>query len=469
MFHGMNPSFCEHIMQRMATNKKIMNPRPADKCIFGIWTMELLITAMFLSCGAIAVKAQTTNTADSLTIESMIYDLPEVMVEGSHPVVKVERGTLSYNMPQLLKQLPADNAYEALTRIPGISDADGNIKFFGNAVTLIVNGQPTTQTQEQLVDRLKAIPATQLAKAEVMLSAPARLHVRGMAINIVTKDYSGTNQLSGQLVGAWQQSKYGIGIGKGYFSVQRGKFGMDAQYSYYCGNSYGESSRIANHPLGDKSVAYNDETWQKSFGVVHDYRLGMNYAFAKNHRIDVAYTGKWSKSLADNHTTGSSIAGQHSDTHANLHNVDVNYSLPFGLQLSGSYTYYRTPQQQILEGTLSVGEDSVEVERDLTTNSRQTINKWMFAADQNHSLKHGWGLSYGVKAQFTSNNSFQTILDGQGNVLSDASGKVDIFERIWNIYAGFSKQITKDISLEASIAAERYHFPDGTNSVYTLH
>lgn len=100
--------------------------------------------------------------------------------KGIAPLVKAERGMLSYNMPLLLKQLPADNAYEALTRIPGISDATGKISFSGNEVTLIVNGQATTLTQEQLAERLKAMPAAQLAKAEVMLSAPARYHVRGM-------------------------------------------------------------------------------------------------------------------------------------------------------------------------------------------------------------------------------------------------------------------------------------------------
>lgn len=79
-------------------------------------------------------------------------------------------------------------------------------------MTLIVNGQATTLTQEQLTERLKAMPAAQLAKAEVMLSAPARYHVRGMAINIVTKDYAGTNQLSGQVIGGMKQSKYAKGL-----------------------------------------------------------------------------------------------------------------------------------------------------------------------------------------------------------------------------------------------------------------
>ena len=419
---------------------------------------KIFLLGLFLLSVA-NVKAQTLTHTDSLTMENMMHNLPEVMVKGSRPIVKAERGMLSYNMPLLLKQLPADNAYEALTRIPGISDATGSISFSGNEVTLIVNGQATTLTQEQLTERLKAMPAAQLAKAEVMLSAPARYHVRGMAINIVTKDYAGTNQLSGQFIGGMKQSKYAKGFGDLYLSLQRGKFGLDAQYKYVNGNSYGESSRIANHPLGNNRVYYNDETGQKSFGITHNYRLGMNYAFSKNHRLDVAYTGHWDKRCSNSNTTGSSISGMHHDSHEYLHNVDVNYSLPFGLTLNGSYTYYRTPQQQALDGTMHTDESMPETERNLTSGSEQTINKWMFTADQTHSLAHGWGLSYGVKGQFTSNKSYQTTIDKDGTIQPNGTSSVDNNERIWNIYAGFSKQINKAISVEASVAAEQYHSP----------
>ena len=419
---------------------------------------KIFLLGLFLLSVA-NVKAQTLTQTDSLTMETMLHNLPEVMVKGSRPIVKAERGMLSYNMPLLLKQLPADNAYEALTRIPGVSDATGSISFSGNDVTLIINGQATTLTQEQLTERLKAMPAAQLAKAEVMLSAPARYHVRGMAINIVTKDYAGTNQLSGQVIGGMKQSKYAKGFGDLYLSLQRGKFGLDAQYKYVNGNSYGESSRIANHPLGNNRVYYNDETGQKSFGITHNYRLGMNYAFSKNHRLDVAYTGLWDKRCSNSNTTGSSISGMHHDSHEYLHNVDVNYSLPFGLTLNGSYTYYRTPQQQALDGTMHTDESMSETERNLTSGSEQTINTWMFTADQTHLLAHGWGLSYGVKGQFTSNKSYQTTIDKDGSVLPDGTSSVDLNERIWNLYAGFSKQINKALSLEASVAAEQYHSP----------
>ena len=420
--------------------------------------MKYLITViLFLSVQNLS--AQVTNDNDSVDINKWYKNLPEVIVKAEKPIVKLEQGKMVYNMQNLLGKLPADNAYEALTRIPGVSDATGSISLLGNAVTLIINGQATTLTQEQLADRLKAMPAAQLAKAEVMLSAPARYHVRGMAINIVTKDNAGTNRLSGQMVGGLQQRKYSTGFGNLYLSIQRGKFGLDAQYQYVNGNSYGESSRIANHPLGNKRINYYDETWQKSFGIRHYYRLGMNYAFSKDHHLDIAYTGNWKKNSSNSQTTGLSVSRVHLDSHEYLHNVDLNYSLPFGLTLSGSYTYYRTPQQQWLDGTMQADENTTETERNLTSGSEQTINKWMFTADQTHSLAQGWGLSYGVKGQFASNKSYQNTLDKTGNILPNATSSVDINERIWNMYAGFSKQVNKAISLEASVAAEQYHSP----------
>ena len=420
--------------------------------------MKFLVTIILLF-SVQTLSAQLENNNDSVDINKLYKNLPEVVVKAEKPIVKIVQGKMVYNMPNLLEKLPADNAYEALTHIPGVSDVDGSIKFSGNEVTLIVNGQATTLTQEQLADRLKAMSAAQLAKAEVMLAAPARYHVRGMAINIITKDYAGTKQFSGQIIGGLQQSKYAKGFGNLYLSMQRGKFGLDAQYQFIDGNSYGENSHIANHPLVNKRVNYNDKTKQKSFGIVHDYRLGMNYAFSKNHRLDVAYTGKWDKSCSNSFTTGTSVSGRHYDSHVYLHNVDVNYLLPWGLNVSGSYTKYRTPQQQALDGTMYVDENATATERNLTSGSEQTINKWMFTADQTHSLAHGWGVSYGLKGQFTSNNSYQTTFDKEGNILPDATSSVDINERIWDIYASFSKQINKAVSLEASVTAEQYHSP----------
>ena len=374
-----------------------------------------------------------------------------VQVKGERIVSSTENGHLVYNMPMLLQLYPADNAYDALVSIPGVSELGGTVMFSGQAVTLIINGKPTTLSADKVVERLRQMPAAMLAKAEVMPSAPAKYHVRGMAINIVTKDFAGTNQLSGQLMGGWRQHKYGTGYAGGSVIYNHGKLGIDASYRFTHGTGYGQVEHEANHPLNGQRVPYNDKTRNRSDGTDHDYRLGLDYTISDNHRLSLAYTGQWNSARSTNTTTGTAQSTQNSRQHTYLHNVDASYDVPFGLQLGVSYTNYQEPRTQRLEGKLN------DISRDLDVDSRQKVSKWLFTADQTHALPKGWELNYGGKAQFTTNNSYQTTLDASGMPLPDATSHVDYDERILNAYVGMSKQIGQSLSLEASVTAEQYH------------
>ena len=374
-----------------------------------------------------------------------------VQVKGERIVSSTENGHLVYNMPMLLQLYPADNAYDALVSIPGVSEMGGTVMFSGQAVTLIINGKPTTLSADKVVERLRQMPAAMLAKAEVMPSAPAKYHVRGMAINIVTKDFAGTNQLSGQLMGGWRQHKYGTGYAGGSVIYNHGKLGIDASYRFTHGTGYGQVEHEANHPLNGQRVPYNDKTRNRSDGTDHDYRLGLDYTISDNHRLSLAYTGQWNSTRSTNTTTGTAQSTQNSRQHTYLHHVDASYDVPFGLQLGVSYTNYQEPRTQRLEGKLN------DISRDLDVDSRQKVSKWLFTADQTHALPKGWELNYGGKAQFTTNNSYQTTLDASGMPLPDATSHVNYDERILNAYIGMSKQIGQSLSLEASVTAEQYH------------
>ncbi len=374
-----------------------------------------------------------------------------VQVTGEHIVSSTENGHIIYNMPMLLQFYPADNAYDALTSIPGVSEMGGTIMFSGRAVTLIINGKATTLSADKVVERLKQMPAAMLAKAEVMPSAPAKYHVRGMAINIITKDFAGTNQLSGQLMGGWRQHKYGTGYAGGSIIYNHGKLGIDASYKFTHGTGYGQVEHEANHPLNGQRVSYSDKTRNRSDGTDHDYRIGIDYAISDDHRLSLNYTGQWNNTRSTNTTTGTAQSVQNSRQHTYLHNVDASYDVPFGLQLGVSYTNYQEPRTQHLDGKLN------DISRNLNVDSRQKVSKWLFTADQTHTLPKGWELSYGGKAQFTNNNSYQTTFDASGHPLSDATSHVDYDERILNGYVGLSKQIGQSLSLETSVTAEQYH------------
>ncbi len=101
---------------------------------------SLFILSLFVC--ALSYAQETNKITDSLTIDSLYRDLPEVIVKGERPTVKLERGKLVYNMQLLLEKLPADNAYDAITNIPGISTADGSLSLAGSSITLIIDGRP---------------------------------------------------------------------------------------------------------------------------------------------------------------------------------------------------------------------------------------------------------------------------------------------------------------------------------------
>ena len=392
-----------------------------------------------------------TRNVGRITLKHETIKLNGVQVMGERIVSSTENGHLVYNMPMLLQVYPADNAYDALTGIPGVSEMNGNIMFSGQAVTLIINGKPTTLSADKMVERLKQMPAAMLAKAEVMPSAPAKYHVRGMAINIVTKDFTGTNQVSGQMMWGWRQHKYGTGYWGPSVIYNHGKLSMDLSYTYTNGTGYGQVEHEANHPLGEQRAAYSDKTSNRSDGIDHEYRIGMDYAIADNHRLSLAYTGQWNSTRSTNTTTGTAQSVQKSRQHDYLHNVDASYTTPFGLQLTASYTNYQQPRTQNLDGTM------YDQTRNLYVDSRQKVGKWLFTADQTHPLPHDWELTYGAKAQFTNNNSYQTTLDEQRQPITDATSYVDYNERILNAYVGFSKQIGQALSIDASLTAEQYH------------
>ena len=417
---------------------------------------KLLIIATIFCFTSLSVHGQDvvkTNQTDSLDIIGLYENLPEIMVVGERPIVKLEDGKLSYNIPILLERIPADNAFDALKNIPGINVKNENVDFAGQPLTLIIDGKINAMSYQQVVDRLKMIPAEQIEKVEFMLSTPARYHVRGASLNIITKRHKGNKHFSGQVQGGYTQSKYAAGEAKGNILYSNNKLTIDASYSYTNINAYAEAEHEAHHPLNNEKVAYYDLTTNRNKGHSHQYRTGIDYQFTANHALNVAYTGGWTSYKSNNNTTGNSIAKQSSDGHNYLHNVDLYYNLPFGLQITAVYTHYEAPKDQLLDGKL------YETEKNLVASSRQKINKWMVAADQMHSLQNGWGLSYGVKAQFTNNNSFQATQTADGEVLPEATSSVDIDERIVNTYFGFNKQIGKNISIDASVAAENFHTP----------
>lgn len=71
------------------------------------------------------------------------YALDEVVIKAEHPLIKVENGILGYNLKALAEKKAVNNAYEALTKLPGIQENRGTLSLAGaGKLTVVLNGKP---------------------------------------------------------------------------------------------------------------------------------------------------------------------------------------------------------------------------------------------------------------------------------------------------------------------------------------
>lgn len=412
----------------------------------------LLCLAPFGKAYSQPVPDERTDV-DSLGTRDSTQTLPEVTIHGTNPVVQMQHGAVTYDMPSLLKNNPADNAFEALGRIPGVQIQDGGVSFATRPVTLIINGKPASLSNEQVIKRLKSMPAELLDRAELMFAAPARYHAQGTVINIVTHDYSHTRQTAGQLQGVYQQGTYATGFASGDLLHTAQKFLLNANYTYSYGLSDGTKSLSALHPLGQETVPYTESTTNKTRTISHRFYSELDYQFAQSHRISVTYTNNSSHVHSRNSSSGSQPSRQFLKSSARMHHAELVYILPCGLQLTGAYMNYRSPKTQTLAAN---GSNRL---KDLSAVSNQRVGQWQVTADQSHQLGRNFTLDYGVKAQATRNRNGQTTRLPDGTTVDEATEYRDYREYIYNGYAGISKDFGTAIHLEARLTGEHYRTP----------
>lgn len=68
----------------------------------------------------IKVLGQAEMKADSVSLDSIVNTLPEVMVKGERPIAKVKGSTIEYDLAKLLGNRGVENVYESIKELPGV-------------------------------------------------------------------------------------------------------------------------------------------------------------------------------------------------------------------------------------------------------------------------------------------------------------------------------------------------------------
>ena len=380
-------------------------------------------------------------------LDSLYYSLPEAMVTGDKPIVKADKGKLIYDLPHIIKDLPVDNVFDAIKELPGVTERDGSFTLAGRGVKVVIDGKVTNMSSEQLNTLLKSIPASSIANAEVMYSAPARYQVRGAMINITLKKADDSiAPVVGEVGGKWQYDNRHAFQERASLIVNKGKFSGDILYSHTHGKSFSETGSEAHHSLNDGTVhEIIDASTSESQSHRHNWRVGADYNFGQKHSLSGVYTGSYAKGTGVYTTTGFHNAVNNALSVNQMHNGRIDYNTPFGLSAGAEFTSYKAPIIQALNNP-----DGSNI---LTANDNQNITRWKAFVSQEHNTKNGWGINYGVNFNMAKDDSWQKYT-GTGELPGDMSAVQR--ENILNIYAGFNKSFGDKLMMDVSLAGERY-------------
>lgn len=124
-----------------------------------------------------------------ISMSPLSNDLKVVTVSGIKPLVVQQADRLSYDV-QADPDSRASNALDMLRKVPLLSvDGSDNIRLKGsNSYRMLINGKASSLVSNNPADLLKAMPADNIDKIEVITTPPAKYDAEGLAgiINIIT-------------------------------------------------------------------------------------------------------------------------------------------------------------------------------------------------------------------------------------------------------------------------------------------
>ena len=411
-------------------------------------------------------KEITTANVGTVVLEEKDYQLAEITVKGERPQVKLEGGKLTYDVPQLMKDKTATNAFEIIKDLPGLIERNDNLELVGaSRLNIILNGQLTTMSADQLIQLLKTMPASRVEKAEVMYNAPAKYNVKGALLNVVlSKNESETPSWQGETGVDYTQYRHAGGDAHVNLLYTNKGFSIDFLLNGNKSRDVMGEDMLARHTLNSGMT----EISQHNRALVHvnrgTVRLGMDYTFANEDKLSLAYYLKGDKVLSDrdaftsyldlskpeNKSESTSLVRD--DGHSAIHNIRLQYDGHAGISAGADFTRYHSPS--VLDY-----QDTNGSRTDMINNTRQDVSRWSVFLNKTHSFASGWGLNYGVHGGYASSKNYSEYLYDQGagyemdeEALEDNTQK----EYIVDIFAEVSKSFGERFSATVGLKGEYF-------------
>ncbi|MCC8096700.1 MAG: hypothetical protein LIP05_16045 [Tannerellaceae bacterium] len=305
---------------------------------------------------------------------------------AERPQVQVQGGALIYDAPQLIRNKPVNNAFDALKELPGITTRGEEIQLMGaRNLHIVINGQLTTMSPEQLTELLKTIPASRVRKMEVMYTAPAKYHVKGALINVVLDQPAGDGEtLQGEIGTEYRQYHNPMGEARVNLVYANSRLHIDFLANGSKKKTYDGENTFARHTLQDEIVDIDMVDQSRGRDTKGNMRVGMEYTLGNEDKLSASYyidgvkQRKTRSSESDYYFRKEdrnmfAVSETSKRIKSTLQNVKVQYDTHTHLSLGVDFTAYKNPDDMNFLNR----EDGI-LTTDLLNNTKQDIQKWMF-------------------------------------------------------------------------------------------
>lgn len=407
-----------------------------------------LFSYSLLALATASAAAQTPVTEKK---DSLQGNLKEVTVSAERSAMHVKDGRLSYDLNRLAKHYTVDNAWEALAKLPGVTEKEGTYQLTGRDVTVILNGKPTTMTADQLATLLKNTPVNRVERVEVMNSAPPQYHIRGAAINVILKQ-NRNYSVQGEVTADYLNRFFSYGKAGGTLQITSPKVSLDIMYNLNRGKNIQTVDLYSHHTLPDK--VYDIRQFQELRGKQwsHDLRTALDWHISGKNDLSLAYTTRLTPNHTRNNVTTGDFQTSHVDYDGNnyLHNLSLSYTSGFGFQAGADYTRYKLHENQLLDASFNDGSTTR-----LQADNGQKADRYKFYADQSFKLARNWTLGFGGSYTYATDRDYQIYSQTEGNTETENTAS-DLKEHTGNVYVSIGKTYTTGTSFSVSATSESY-------------
>lgn len=426
--------------------------------------------------------------AGVICLREKTHTLGEVTVKGERPQVSVEGNKLSYDVRNRMKDKTAANAYEVLKELPGISGDEESLELAGaSRLQVILNGQLTTLSLEQVIRLLKSMPASRVQKAEIMYNAPAKYNIKGAVINLVLdKLVSEKPAVQGEAGIEYEQAHYANGNAHANLVYAASGFNLDIVLNAGKGRFFNGEEMLARHTLAGQGITEIDQLGRgRNFRQEGSMRIGMEYVWANKDKLSASYYingdksrsthTAWTEYKTDplNYASNSFRTGH---SRSALHNFRVQYDHHASWTVGADYTHYYTPADQLFSDTYILQIDTTPA---MLNHTRQEISRVAFFIHHTLCFPTGWTLTYGVHAGYTSSrNGMEYAYDRGDGFEPDQEATEENRQEEYNaaifgeVSRKFGKHLSATVALKGDYFKSDYESPKENKTLwedYTLY